>query len=407
MKPTNLVALVPALLCSLDASPSTAASPRLPLQMDFDRCTLAIEDQGRAFLQGRLRMELLVRRTGEVYGSFIHSDTGVDDKRLERCLVNTALLWRLPEVAVDYQRPYVVTFAAGTSVYDFSDASYGRGDGPSIAGRTSAFMPDVNQPAPAAPVDATLAQATLELSETASEAERGIAELAVQRPERALPALRTALERNSTDPVALRGLAQALVDSQGDLAEARKAAAQLVSQEPGSVAGHEAMLRVCLASGDDECAFAQWKAARAAADLPTRSRSLSELQEQAQAAATRLAALAQVVLHDACGDLAGEDAQALCVLKRCLDQGTVDYARELSEQNHSVLTTADWTSVRVGAGQLVVTRPIASADGSGARHDALWLVKIKDQLTFQPASSEAVQITLRHNRCGSRILGSR
>lgn len=394
--------LLAMLLCATAASAGT----RLPLQMDFDRCTLAAENVGQSAIQGRVRLELLVRKTGEVYGAFVHSVEGVESARLQRCLTNTAVLWKLPEVAIDYRRPYVVSFVSASATVDFNDDNYFHGDGFSVAGRTSAFLPDMNDPAPAAPVNAKLAQATLDVSETASEAEHGIAELAVQRPEEAVRSFRHALEKNASDAVALRGLVQALVQSHGDLAEARKLAERLVALDSQSVGGHEAMLRACLAGGDDECAFAQWRAARGAPDVGPRSRELAELQESAKAAAARLASATggKAAAQDPCAAELGIEAQALCVVKQCLDAGTIEYAQELSQQNHLQLAAGEWKATKVAEGKLVVRRPI---EGNGEHHDALWLVKVSDQLTMQPASAEARQIMLRHSRCAARTLGSR
>ena len=59
-------------------------------------------------------------------------------------------------------------------------------------------------------------------------------------------------------------------------------------------------------------------------------------------------------------------------------------------------------------GKLLVTRPISpktadpAAAPSAARHDAIWLVKLGDQFSIAPSTSEARQITLTHNACGAR-----
>src|ERR1700736_2079769 len=72
------------------------APPRPPMQTDFDRCVLRIQDTGNEHIQGRLRLQLLVRASGEVFAAYVHSEKGVDDRRLERCLAATALSWKLP-----------------------------------------------------------------------------------------------------------------------------------------------------------------------------------------------------------------------------------------------------------------------------------------------------------------------
>jgi hypothetical protein len=124
------------------------------MQSDFDRCVLRISDSGNEDIQGRLRLELLVRASGEVYAAFVHSEKGVEDRRLERCLVAAALFWKLPEVSVDYSRPYVLSFVPGGTEMDFSDPVYWSGQHYAGQGRASVFMPDINDAPPPAEVDA-------------------------------------------------------------------------------------------------------------------------------------------------------------------------------------------------------------------------------------------------------------
>lgn len=377
-----------------------ASSARLPIQQDFDRCTLAAEDNGNRSLQGHLRLELLIRKSGEVYAAFASAEHGIEDRRLERCLTATALLWKLPAVPVDYQRPYVVSFAPGATAVD--NSLYSAGQGSTVPGRTSVFLPDPNDPPPLAEVDTRVAQATLEVDDHATDAESGTAQLAVGRAKQAVEAFRRALAHDSTDLVALRGLAEAL-SSTDALAEARATAEKLVALEPDGVGGHEAMLTACLALRDDECAFAQWRAARAARDVAPRSRALAALQPAAQAVAERLR-VAQGV-DDPCGAPKTAQDEALCAARRCLDAGSAEYAKEISAQNHLQYELQPWTVKSFGGSRMVVTRTIASA--SGDRHDARWLVKLGDELVLTPASAEARQISLRHSRCAARSLGSR
>src|SRR5712692_349515 len=176
---------------------------RLPMQSDFDRCVLRIADYGNENIQGRLRLELLVRANGEIYAAYVHSEKGVEDRRLERCLVSAALLWKLPAVPVDYARPYVLSFVPGGTAYDFSDPVYWSGQHYAVQGRASVFMPDINDSPPAADLDARAAQATLEVAEFATEAEYGIAQLEVRRYPEAIAALRHALGNDGDDELAL------------------------------------------------------------------------------------------------------------------------------------------------------------------------------------------------------------
>ncbi len=399
-------------LCLAAVSPAARASTastheRLPFQQDFDRCTLAAEDRGIGNkLQGRLRLELLLRKEGNVYAAFVHSEAGIDDRKFERCLTDRATLWVLPPVSVDYERAYVVTFTPGGDQIDFSAGSYGGGSNPYLAGRASAFMPAINDPVPYAPIEEKVARDTLSVADWATESERAVAWLTVHQYPEALKSAGKGLVDDSTDPIALRALAETLAESNGDLALARATAERLVSLYPQMEASHEALLRVCLASGDDECAFAQYRAAHQSADLQPRSRLLAELTEPTRNAADRLRARVGLKsAADPCASEPGEVAQALCVVKRCLDEGSATYAKELAEQDHAPYLAGDWRLKEVSKDRLLVTRPI-SAQGA-ARHDALWVVKLGDVLTMVPSNPEARQITLRHNRCGARSLGSR
>lgn len=394
----------PSILVVLLFASTAASATRLPLQMDFDRCTLAAENRSE-LLQGRARLELLVRRSGAVYAAFVHSASGIEQHpRFLHCLANAAVLWELPAVATDYQRPYVLSFVHGGADIDFSPEHYQHGDSFNVPGRTSTFMPDINDPAPLVAADAKLAQDTLEVRDGATDAERGTALLAVGDPARAIPVFRAALGRDANDALALRGLAHALAATGGDLKEARALANQLVELAPQEVSGHEALLHVCLAAKDDACAVAQFRAAKAAPDLAIRSRALALLQEDTRAAAARLAGASRAAAADPCADQPDEASGALCAVRRCVDEGTVAFARELSAQNHVTLVPGDWSAQRVGEGRYLVKRAIA---GGGERHDALWIVTIASELTMKPASGEARQITLRHSRCAPRTLGSR
>jgi tetratricopeptide (TPR) repeat protein len=368
---------------------------RLPLQSDFDRCVLRISDSGNESIQGRLRLQLLVRESGEVYAAYVHSEKGVEDRRLERCLTSVALLWRLPAVALDYSRPYVLNFVPGGTQFDFSDPVYWSGGHYAVQGRASVFMPDIDDPPAPAELDAKVAQATLEVSEQATDAEYGIAQLEVRRYGEAIVALRRALEKDRDDPLALRGLAIALAESGSNLREARFLGERLVDEQPDSEASHEALLRVCIAAGDDHCTYAEWKAARGAKDFAPRSRHLAELQPLVEKGAARLRAWARS--EDACAAEKTDRDRALCVVRRCLDTGTSAFADELSGEKQSSFEVRDWRAEAAREGRLVVTRPLG--DGKEER-EPRWLVKIGEQtVTMTPTNEDARHITLRHSAC--------
>lgn len=363
---------------------------RLPLQSDFDRCALLAADHGNENLQGRVRLELLLRSSGNVYAAFVHSAAGIDDKRLFACLTGFALLWKLPPVAVDYQRPYELAFVPGGTEIDMSPLQYQAGIHYAGQGRASVFMPGIDDPAPSRPPDVALAQRTLDVAEWAEESERGIAELVVGRTPQALSSLRAALERDPSDPIALRGLATALAGT-GEVGEARAAADLLAAVRPGSVVAAEAMLRVCIAAGDDPCTFRSFNAASHAGDLGPRSRLVAELQPRAEQAAARLREQAAVARkNDPCAALADSKALATCLVRKCLDDGLAAWAAERK------MDPGAWTISPAGEEKFVATR----AMGSGAS-DPRWVVVLGTRsVKMSPVNEAARQVSVRHSRCG-------
>jgi len=408
------------LLAVLLLSSGAALADRPPLQSDFDRCTNAAQSAGRdTNLQGRVRLGLLVRATGRPYAAFVWSEAGITDRQLERCLTNIPMLWEISPAAIDYAWPYPISFVpGGERIAD------GVGFGSTTQQASpSAMMPDLYSPPGWVPLNVAAAQATLDIIEDATAAERGNAELAIHRYPAAISAFRDALSKNAGDKLALRGLAQALAESGGDLKEAAATAKRLLELDPNGEQGHEAMLRVCVAAKDDACVFTHFNLANRAKDLslrylvlrdelkPLAEQSAARLREQkGQASAANTAGAtgggqqAQAAPQDPCAAEKTEEQQALCVVKRCLDEGTVLYARELGEQNHVEYQLGDWRAKTVSPGKLLVSRPIApkDRDKGGGQHDALWLVSIGDQLVMHPSNTEAKQISLQHNRCTAR-----
>ena len=387
-------------LFALLVSPAALAL-RLPLQSDVDRC--ALEAQGRGVpTQGHLQLELLLRRSGQVYAAFTRAAGGLDDLRLQRCLSTMATRWEFPEAELDSRRPFDLAMVGGGT------SALGRQLRPSV------FLPDLSVTAAELPLQPEVAQASLELLEGASKAERGEALLLVGQLEEATRTFRAALEDSPSDPLALRGLSQALIERAGDLREARELAERLQALEPDGAAGHEAMLRLCLAAGDDACAFAEYRAARAAPDLPPRARALAELGDRTREAALRLRLAAATAPPPPCADAASSEDQALCVVRLCLGEGTSAYAEALAQQNGERYRIDAWRTHDAGAGRVVVTRPIVADPGGlqapgrlGGRHDAVWLVRVADEIKVTPVSPEAHQISASANRCAQRAAAGR
>lgn len=403
-----------------------ARAERLPMQSDVDKCAKRASDfGGDSSLQGRVRLQLLIRKTGQVYAAFVHSTKGIDNKVLLGCFANTALLWGLQPVAVDYSAPFPLTLVSGGADSGGQSSTFGVHSG---ASAPSVFMPSSRPEVEPADLDEKVAQATLEVKEDCTSAEQGLALAAVQKYPEAITHLRTALAANDRDLLALRGLSQALVESKGNLVEARALAEKLSSAAVDSVVGPEAMIRVCAAQKDDACVFEQWKKVKLQPDLGPRSRGISEMQPLVQSAASRLAVAAKdraavtplpgsqgsapggaadpatgaAAAADPCATEQGDERQALCVVKRCLEEGSISYAKELSGQNGVEYVAGDWRTKLVGAGKMLVTRPIGPKSGEAARHDAIWLVKLGEQFSIAPSTSEAKQITLKYNACARK-----
>jgi tetratricopeptide (TPR) repeat protein len=408
-------------LLALAALATAARAERPPLQSDLDKCALRASERGNRSLSGTVRFDLLRRSDGQVYAVYVHGEQGVDDRALEHCIANSMVQWSFgPPEKIDFTSAYPLSFTQGGAEAGGVSATLGIHSGQTPP---EVHMPENNRRAEPMDLNVTAAQGTLELNDGASTAERGIASLTVRRYPEALAQLKEALVRSPGDPQALRGMAVALAESGGDLKEARRLAEQLIAASPRSEGGHEALLRVCLVAKDDLCAFKQWKEATHAEDTAPRGYVLRDFEAPMRAVAARLQATAasggvapgsvtagvtaqgaaQQQVADPCAQEQGDDRQALCIVKRCLDAGSAEYAKELSQQNNVPYVAGEWRAKAVGAGKMLVTRPIGAREkGAAPSHDALWLVKLGDKFVIHPSNTEATQITLTHNACGPR-----
>lgn len=407
---------------ALLALPAAAArAERLPMQSDVDKCALRATEMGGRAMQGKVRLQLLVRRDGKVYAAHAHSSKGVEDLPFLRCLTNNALLWQYPGTTLDYTAPFPLSFIMAGSEAGGMQGTVGVHQAQTAP---QAFLPAANPQLDAEPLDPKLAQATLEVLENASSAEVGQAKLSVGAFPEAIALFRAALAKDANDPIALRGLAEALSESGGDLKEARTLATRLADVAPGSLVGPEAMIHVCSAEKDDLCVFESWKKVLAStevqqakankdAGLPRKS-VVDEMKGLAEQSAARLraraasgapAAAQPAAPADPCAGEQGDERQALCVVKRCFDEGGAAYAKSLSAPGVEY-AAGDWRLKPVGAGKLLVTRPIAAKVAAGAPaapgHDAIWLVKVGESFSIQPSTADARQITLTHNACAAR-----
>ena len=393
-----------------------AAAERLPIQADVDSCAIRASDHGDTSLSGAVRLQILTRANGKVYAAFVHSAQGINDRVFEYCLASNALFWEYAPVGLDVSSPFPISVVPGGGTI---------GSDRSTQSMPQVFLPSAHPDIPDAPLDVPRAQGTLNVLDDASPAEHGQAALAVREYPEAITFFRAALAMDANDRLALRGLAQALAESKGDLAEARRLALQLVTLAPDSVVGAEAMLRVCWADADDGCVYDAWKRARQTRDVAPRSRILEEeLKPLVEKSAARLRAAAEARRAsagdagtgasnaeaqpaassspaDPCGSETAADRQAICEVKRCLDAGSILYAQELSTAGLE-FQVSDWRFKPAGVDRLLATRPIASKPKEGAevqRHDAIFLVKIGEKFSIQPSSADARALARAHNAC--------
>src|SRR5438067_3510945 len=204
-------------LAVLLLSSGAALADRPPLQSDLDRCTNATQSAGRdTNLQGRIRLQMLIRPSGRPFAAFVWSEYGITDRQFERCLSSMSMIWTLAVSTLDYSWPYPISFVPGGERIA-GGVGFGSTTEQSSA---SAFMPRLEEPPGWEPINVAAAQATLDIIEDATPAERGTAELAVRRYPAAIAAFRDALKSNGADKLAMRGLSQALAESGGDLKEA-------------------------------------------------------------------------------------------------------------------------------------------------------------------------------------------
>jgi tetratricopeptide (TPR) repeat protein len=397
MRLARVTLAIAAAAVGLNACRGMSARPtkeREPIQNDFDHCYQAAKAFNNA-LQGSMDMVYYVDADGAVPFAWINDEKGLDSPQLNNCIMDVAVLAKFPAEGLDYLRP----------------------QGPYSFVGVSTMMPSRNEP-PKAAMDEKLAQSTLEFADWASQTDKGLGYFHVHKYEDALKELRAATQGHPDDVRAWRGLASALAASGGDLAEAKAAAAKAIELKPDSEATHEAMLRVCIASKDDNCIYDEFSKARSAPDMKTRSQDLASLQDYAKAAADRLqgedrakqeaAAVQQNKEREerqkredpfGCGKMSG-DEQIVCSLRTCFDKGARAYADSLKSLTGQEYAAGEWKISKMKSGNSKVTVPIRSAAG-GQSHDASWDVKMSSNggLGMTPLDIDANNITQQHNAC--------
>ncbi len=271
---------------------------------------------------------------------------------------------------------------------------------------------------PPAPFNESLAQATLLFSDWADTADKGWGYYYAHKYSDALATFQSAVEVTPDNPRALRGLAQSLLETGGDLKKAREAAEKAVSLKKGA-ASLEALVRVCLKQGDDECTVKNFVDATKSDDIKFRTLNLAQLNEAAKAANNRLqaadkareeaeakaraeaeAAAAAKADPLGCGKMSGME-QAKCYVKGCFGEGATAYAKELSKASGAAYEVLEMTAAAGAGTATLVTIPVRKANEKKKRkpdttQDATWTV---DNGGMKAGSFSAAAIAKDHNAC--------
>ncbi|MFL5423705.1 MAG: tetratricopeptide repeat protein [Myxococcales bacterium] len=385
---------------------------------DVKQCYRASVSVGVPNLQGSFEIDQYVDDKGDAAAAWIHSDNGVNSATMFRCLTDLAVASKVPTQGVDYVLPSTIT-CVGVGVSEGKE-------------RTSGCTRSAGAAEKRPPRDDKLARDTLKFADWATPTDRGWAHYYLGDYAQALPQFEAATKADPKDERALRGLAQTLADSKGDLNRAKEAAQKSIELKPESEATHEAMIHVCLAMKDDKCAFDEFNLAKVKPDLDLRRREIGSVQDRVKEAADRLqsgveaeeqkertaqteaAAAAAKADPTGCRKLeSGSDAQLLCLIKRCFEKGAREYAKELKPLTGQDYAAGDWkvtghtgtkakvtVPIRVAAAQKTGKGKKAAAEDEGPQaHDATWDVSVGENITMQAANFDAANIAKSHDSC--------
>ena len=357
-------------------------------------------------LKGTAQFYMYVDVDGAVPAAWFHDKQTLDSSTYMLCATDYAVSAKFEGEKVDYLR--------GNKI----ECSYGD-YAVKINGQPSPFCAK-SPPDLSAKFDAELAKATLTFAGWATDADKGWGYYYTQQYPEAIAAFHKALGLNADNTKALRGLAQALAESGGDLKEARASADKAVGIQK-SAATLEAVVRVCLKTNDDECVVKNFIDASKSPDTQARSYDLSALNEPAKAANGRLEAgeakKAEEAKKAAEEKLAKEDpcfkeqgaAYAACSVKRCFGEGAKAYALDLKKATGVDYAAGEVSIAEGTAGATLVTiqlRPPApkaapkGKKGAAAPNnkDAVWTVTNGLMAPYEKNLS-AFYIAQDHNAC--------
>lgn len=349
---------------------------------------------GNPGIHGEGTIEMYVDADGTIPAVWFHDGAAIGSPTYFRCMTSFATESKIEAVNVDHRYLLGVSCAqSGCEIRPIGKA-------------------------PEAAFDEQLAQATLTFSDWADGADKGWGYYYTHKYSDAQAAFEAQLAVHADDLRAMRGLAQTLVDSNGDLKKARAVADKAVAQK-SNAATLETLVRVCLKSGDDECAYENFVAATKAPDMKERAFDLALLNDQVKQVSARLAAAEKTTEEAAmkaaaaakaerdaklqkedplgCGKLAGAE-QAKCAVKECFGAGANTYAKNLSAASKQAYSVGEMTATPAAGGTFTVTIPVRpAAKKKDAYQDGTWTVVLGESM--KAASPTASVISKEHNAC--------
>ena len=323
VRPAACLLFVLAAACGPKPRPTTMAdlTPN-----DISVCTKAA-NTGNSNLHGEGTLLWYVDADGAVPAAWFHDSGGLDSPQLFRCLTSTSVELMHEKSPVDHIFGWVIACEA------------------SEKGIVSCEHRPLNK-LPEKPVDESVAQATLTFSDWADNDDKGWGYYYVHKYSDAQAVFQTEVGAHPDDYRAWRGLAQSLLENGGDVKKAREAADKAVSLKKDA-ASLEALVRVCLKQGDDECTFKAFQeAVHDDASIKYRTLDIATLNEPVKAVAQKLQAAdeakaaAEAKVHadaeakakaeDPCYGQTGVEADK-CAVKHCFGEGARSYAAELKK----------------------------------------------------------------------------
>ena len=403
-----LATAVSGLVSGLGCAATRPTSSRELPNADLTGCYTRAKLYGNPNLKGSAQIYLYVDADGAVPAAWFHDRDTLDANNLLLCATDYAIISKFEAEKIDYLRAFKM-------ICTFGDDGVAQLGSPTPV---CAKQP-VNQ---AAALDPELAKATLTFAGWASEADKGWGYYYTKQYTEALAAFRKDLALKPDDTKALRGLAQALAESGGDLKEARAAADKAVGLQK-TAATLEAVVRVCLKAGDDECVVKHFIDAAKAEDKVARSYDLANLNDAAKAANARLEAGEAKKLEEAkkaieekmakedplgCYKMQGSE-RAVCTVRKCFEAGAKAYASDLKKATGIEYTAETAVAAEGMNGATLVTIPLRAPAPKATKKkapapenkDAVWTVTIGDSIDMKPYKENlsAFYISKDHNAC--------